>query len=183
MTGQHLSHHCVQKLGHCSSLTLFFFLALASATLLMGRALISLHLSLNSSTISLVTGIGFLRCFRSSSSNHSGTSQGWSELANLPEQRNQFDTQEHKMPYMDVLMPRFTADARYDFSARQTIWYIQTEAEMCHTMQTVHLWKEPSTRSLALFLDVAIWQPRARPSASRILDRLPGEQRYEYDIT
>lgn len=48
------------------------------------------------------------------------------------------------------------------------------------TMYTVYtergsdLWKEPSIRSRALFLDVAIWQPRARPSASRIRAFLPG---------
>lgn len=38
------------------------------------------------------------------------------------------------------------------------------------------LWKEPSTRSRAFFLEVAISQPKARPSASRIRAFLPGEQ-------
>lgn len=66
-----------------NDLTLRFFLALASATRLMGRALISFHFSLYSSTISRVTGTGFLLCFCSSCRNHSGTSHGCSELANL----------------------------------------------------------------------------------------------------
>lgn len=66
-----------------NGLTLRFFLALASATRLMGRALISFHFSLYSSTISRVTGTGFLLCFCSSCRNHSGTSHGCSELANL----------------------------------------------------------------------------------------------------
>lgn len=42
-----------------------------------------------------------------------------------------------------------------------------------------HLWKELSTRSLAFFLEVAIWHPRARPSASRILAFLPKEHTTE----
>lgn len=68
----------------CSSiLTLLFFLAFASATRLIGRELISFHFCLYSSTISLVTGMGFSLCFCSSCRNHSGTSQGSSELANL----------------------------------------------------------------------------------------------------
>lgn len=66
-----------------SILTLLFFLAFASATRLIGRALISFHFCLYSSTISLVTGTGLCLCFRSSSRNHSGTSQDCSELANL----------------------------------------------------------------------------------------------------
>lgn len=66
-------------------LTLRFFLALASATRLMGRALISFHFSLYSSTISRVTGTGFFLCFCSSCRNHSGTSHGCSELENLQE--------------------------------------------------------------------------------------------------
>lgn len=52
---------------------------------------------------------------------------------------------------------------------------------LCETLKQLdkhtHLWKEPSIRSLALFLDVAISQPRARPSASRILAFLPEEHR------
>lgn len=43
-----------------------------------------------------------------------------------------------------------------------------------YTERGSDLWKEPSIRSRALFLDVAIWQPRARPSASRIRAFLPG---------
>lgn len=68
------------------SLTRLFLRALASATRLMGRALISRHFCLYSSTMSLVTGTGLFRCFFSSSKSQAGTSVMSSEFAYLQEQ-------------------------------------------------------------------------------------------------
>lgn len=70
------------------SLTLLFLRALASASLLIGRALISFHFCLYSSTISRVTGMGFFLFFLSSAKNHTGISPVSCELVNLKESVN-----------------------------------------------------------------------------------------------
>lgn len=76
------------SLPHPPTLTLLFLRALASASLLIGRALISFHFCLYSSTISRVTGIGFFLCFLSSCKNHTGTSPVSCEQENLKQKPN-----------------------------------------------------------------------------------------------
>lgn len=56
-------------------------------------------------------------------------------------------------------------DANVDVNKTKLNWVGSSGAD---------LWKEPSTRSRAFFLEVAISQPKARPSASRIRAFLPG---------
>ncbi len=127
-------------------LTRLFLRALASATRLTGRALISRHFCLYSSTISLVTGTGLLRCFFSSSTNHAGISVISSEFANLRSTKT-------------MLLPQ-----------KRTNNVIKSLAQS-------DLWKEPLIRSRARFLDVAIWAPSAKPSASRIRARLSAKKK------
>lgn len=116
------------------SLTLLFLRALASASLLIGRALISFHFCLYSSTISRVTGMGFFLCFFSSDKNHTGISPDSCELENLRQEPN--------------TRPSYPVHQNASLHYRtRLVWY---------DCRTADLWKDSSIRSRRLFLDVAI---------------------------